>query len=93
VLTHREHGTWRRRHRLEVIACILREALNGATKTRLVYRANLNFKTLGRYLDFLLSRGLIEARRVGSMTYYQTTAKGRLWLTLYDRMLDILGSR
>ncbi|OYT50725.1 hypothetical protein B6U66_05105 [Candidatus Bathyarchaeota archaeon ex4484_135] len=93
MLAHREHGTWRRRHRLEVIACILREAMNGATKTRLVYRANLNFKLLARYLEFLMSRSLIEVKKIGSMSYYQTTAKGRLWLTLYERMLDILGSR
>ena len=93
MLAQKERGAWKRRHRLEVIACILREALGGATKTRLVYRANLNFRVLGRYLDFLISRGLIEVRESGSMLYYFTTSKGRVWLTLYERMLEILGSR
>jgi len=88
--SERKEGAWKRRHRLEVIACILREALNGATKTRLVYRANLNFKILSRYLDFLISKGLVEQKHVGMVNYYQTTGKGRLWLALYRRMLDLL---
>jgi len=90
MLARREQEGWKRRHRLEVIACILREALNGATKTRLVYRANLNFKILSKYLDFLISRGLIEHKRTGTLNYYQTTTKGRIWLALYERMLSLL---
>ena len=87
----REHGRWKRRHRLEVVACILREALDWATKTRLVYRTNLNFKVLSKYLDFLMARGLIEHRRLSRLNFYRTTQKGRAWLSLYVKLVALLG--
>ena len=88
----REHRRWRRRHRLEVVACILREALDWATKTRLVYRTNLNFKVLSKYLDFLMAKGLIEHKRFGRLNFYKTTQKGRMWLSLYVKLTDLLDS-
>ena len=92
MLANSEHKRWRRRHRLEVIACILREALDWVTKTRLVYRTNLNFKVLGKYLDFLMSKGLIEQRETDAMMFFRTTQKGRIWLSLYRRMVELLGN-
>ncbi|HEW89961.1 MAG TPA: hypothetical protein ENG43_01280 [Candidatus Bathyarchaeota archaeon] len=91
VLARVEHKPWKRRGRLDVIACILREALEWATKTRLVYRANLNFRLLGKYLDFLISRGLLEKANVHSLTLYRTTKKGRVWLSLYAKLVELLG--
>ena len=86
-----EHGRWKRRHRLEVVACILQEALDWATKTRLVYRTNLNFKVLSKYLDFLMAKGLIEHKRFSRLNFYKTTQKGRMWLSLYVKLTDPLG--
>lgn len=90
MLAQCKRNAWKRRHRFEVIACILREASDWATKTRLVYRTNLNFHILGKYLDFLISRGLIERRQMNTLTFYRTTRKGKLWLSCYSRVLDLL---
>ena len=70
----KERAGWKRRHRLEVVACILREALDWSTKTRLVYRANLNFRLLAKYLDFLMEKGLLE--HVSERDEYVLTKKG-----------------
>ncbi len=48
---------------------------DGASKTRIVYQVNLNFKTVKEYLDLLLEKGLIEAISGGHITY-KTTEKG-----------------
>jgi predicted transcriptional regulator len=52
---------------------ILRAALEGAKKTHIVYRANLNFDVVNRYLYLLKEKGLIEQN--GNL--YITTEKGR----------------
>ena len=90
MLANRRYGAWKRRHRLEVIACILREAGEWSSRTRLVYRTSLNFRVLGKYLGFLLERGLVEERQVDQVKLYHTTRKGELWLSLYKRMLRLL---
>ena len=48
-----------RRSRTQVIIDILAEASEGANKTRIMYRANLNFLRFKRYLSELLDKGLI----------------------------------
>lgn len=50
----------KRRSRTEVIIDILNEALKGANKTRIMYRANLNFLRFDRYFGELLRAGLVE---------------------------------
>lgn len=49
-----------RRSRTELIIDILTEALSGTNKTKIMYRANLNFLRLKRYFSELESKGLIE---------------------------------
>ena len=68
-----------RRSRMEIIRDILTEALNGASKTRIMYRANLNFLRFNRYFFELLERGLIvnENDPNGGAVYCRTTEKGK----------------
>jgi predicted transcriptional regulator len=47
----------------------------GASKTRIVYQANLNFKTVKEHLDLLLEKGLLGAIPGGHIMY-KTTEKG-----------------
>ena len=72
----------RRRDRLEIVADILTEALNGANKTRIMYRANLNFVRFKKYFSVLLDRGLIVGvnNPDGGRVVYKTTEKGRALL-------------
>lgn len=65
-----------KRSKDQIIAQILslcRE--DGAGKTKIVYQANLNFKTAEVRLDLLLKKGLLEAFQ-GDRPIYKTTAKG-----------------
>jgi predicted transcriptional regulator len=47
-------GERKRRSKKEIICEILNEALNGASKTKLMYRCNLNFERFNHYLEELL---------------------------------------
>ena len=70
-----------RRSYIRLIEEILIEALDGATKTRIVYNANLNFKVLHKYMRLLLSSGLIvEVSNSNGKKVYKTTEKGRAFL-------------
>jgi predicted transcriptional regulator len=48
---------------------------DGASKTRIVYQVNQNFKTVKEHLDLLLEKGLLEAIP-GEHVMYKTTEKG-----------------
>ena len=48
---------------------------DGASKTRIVYQVNLNFKTVKGYLELLLEKGLLEAIP-GEHIMYKTTSAG-----------------
>jgi predicted transcriptional regulator len=61
-----------RRDKLEIIRSILLICKNGARKTKIVYEANLNFKTAGAYLDWLINQKMI-IKEDGS---FKTTLKG-----------------
>ena len=75
-----------RRGKLEIIIDILSVAMNEAKKTEIVYKANLNFKRVGKYLPYLEEKGLIE--NIGSE--YKTTEKGKQFLRDYKKMREQL---
>ena len=64
-----------RRNNLDIEADILDVAQQGTVKTWIVYRANLNFKIVKKYIDGLISRGMIE--QDGKL--YFTTEKGEAY--------------
>ena len=56
-----------RRSRFEIIGKILSLATDGTKKTPIVYRANLNFNVVNRYLNLLIKEGpslVSEARDI-----------------------------
>ena len=54
---------------------ILTICIGGASKTRVVYEANLNFRTARPYIDLLSERGLIAVLE-GNRLVYETTLRG-----------------
>ncbi|MDM7934438.1 MAG: winged helix-turn-helix domain-containing protein [Methanothrix sp.] len=64
-----------KRSRETIIKEILNTCTGGATKTRIVYQANLNFRTVNPYLELLMSNDLIAVRRDPHIVY-ETTEKG-----------------
>lgn len=68
----------KRRSRETIAELILTLCLEGINKTRIVYQANLNFKTVRPYLDLLIENGLIEVEEGKGIVkaIYRTTQKG-----------------
>jgi len=83
------------RSRMDIVANILREAVGGATKTRIMYRCNLSFRQLQAYLDLLLNTGLLRTifeGEKGSNAAFQTTIKGRAFLQAYRNLKALLAT-
>jgi predicted transcriptional regulator len=78
-------ATKRRRDRLEVINAILDIAIEGAVKTRIMYRTNVNFRQFEDYITTLLGAGLVEVLQADSRRIYRTTQKGK---TLLNRLRE-----
>jgi len=81
---------FRKRNDLDITADILRVAEKGAKKTRIVYQANLNFKTLHEYLEKLEKVGLLE-NFVGRGGLIRTTEKGSEYLDRYEEFKKYVG--
>ncbi len=64
-----------KRSKHTIISQILEICDGGASKTRIVYQANLNFKTVNPYIELLTRNGLIESKS-GRIVLYKTTDKG-----------------
>ena len=79
-----------KRNREEIISQILNVCKNGAIKTRVVYQANLNFKTVEPYLDLLVKNDLLEVQQ-GDKTRYETTPKGQSLLEAINQVNEIAG--
>jgi len=64
-----------KRNRNEIISAILNICVKGSSKTRVVYQANLNFRTVDPYLQLLVKNDLIKVHE-GRHVIYETTEKG-----------------
>lgn len=76
------------RSRTDIIAMILQAAMNGATKTRLMYSAYLSYAQVQEYLAFLTDRKLISFED-GSQEY-KLTEQGLRFLRVYDEISQIV---
>lgn len=73
-----------RRGRLEIARDILEVAKTGARSTELVYKANLNFNVLKKYLPEMEEAGLIEMEVIPhgkkEVRLYTTTERGLIFI-------------
>ena len=74
-----------KRNRDMIISQILDICINGASKTKIVYQANLNFRTINPYIELLTKNGLINVKKEQTIIY-KTTPKG---LDLLDNFKQI----
>jgi predicted transcriptional regulator len=79
-----------KRSREEIISQILEICCGGACKTKIVYQANLNFRTVNPYLDLLTNNEMIQVRE-GPRVSYETTQKGKDLLENYRIIRTGLG--
>jgi predicted transcriptional regulator len=84
-------GMMKRRSKFVIILKILEISINGANKTRVVYEANLNFKEASRYLDMLISEGLI-IKKGKDQAIYKTSKKGLEVLKKSKKFMDSMDS-
>jgi len=83
-------GMRSRRSNIEVMADILR--LGEAGKTEIMYSANMSYRQLQRYLQFLTERGFVEIIKVGNpVTTYKVNKKGLRLLNNIENLLATLG--
>ena len=72
-----------RRHKLDIMADLLRLSKNGSKKTRLVYLANINFNMLKKYVTLLESKNFIY----NSDDLIYTSREGFDFLRQYDELM------
>jgi len=65
-----------KRSRHTIISQILEICIDGASKTRIVYQANLNFRTVNPYINILINNDLVRIKP-GQTVLYETTERGR----------------
>jgi predicted transcriptional regulator len=75
----------KRRSDIDISADILKVAMNGAKKSHIVYRANLNFDVLKRYLKRLNAAGLINFPSFNGRIF-KTTSKGKEYINQYENL-------
>jgi predicted transcriptional regulator len=71
-----------RRNDLQIQADLLTIADVGARKTELVYKGNLNFKIVKKYLRRLIDNGLLKE----TDGTFITTDEGRMFLTKFSEL-------
>ena len=79
-----------KRSEFDILTDILRVALNGAKKSHIVYRANLNFEVLRKYMQRLEEAGLIVISPEDNL--YETTLKGVEFIKQYNELTNFLNN-
>lgn len=69
------------RSRTDIAAAILEIAIDGAIKTKIMYKAFLSFPQLKEYLAVLMDKGLLQY--VATDKEYRTTDKGKQFIKMY----------
>ena len=75
-----------RRSAMEMVCDILNVLVEGPTKpTHILYKANMSWKVLSAYLEYLIGRGLVEREdQGGKRSVYKITQKGDSIVKLYQ---------
>ena len=83
---------WSNRGWLEIIEFILLLCENGARKTHVMYRCNLNSKQINQYLQFLLDSEMIQITRErpnSKRFIYKTTDLGKKFISHYKQLANL----
>src|SRR5271169_6386345 len=87
---------WGNRGWLEIIDLVLSVCDQGTLKTHVMYKCNLNSKQVQQYLDFVVSRGLIEVLQDPEdvkTTIYRTTERGKRFMRSYNELAEIFSTQ
>lgn len=78
-----------KRNSLEITAEILSLCRHPQNKTQVMYKTNLSWKMLHKYIFELQSRGLLKEARY-SLTKYETTEKGHRFVEKWRELVKLL---
>ncbi|HDH45222.1 MAG TPA: DUF4364 domain-containing protein [Thermococcus sp.] len=79
-----------RRSDIDIIGGILEVVGEGAKKTEIVYKVNLNHSLLKRYLSVLVEKKFISETHLGNTKIYSITDRGIKLLDAIRRVRDLL---
>ncbi|UCH70542.1 MAG: hypothetical protein JSV29_00735 [Candidatus Bathyarchaeota archaeon] len=77
--------TNKNRNSLEIVRDMLSAASEKAKKTRIMYRANLSYRLMEKYLNTILESGLVEC---DDDSCYMVTWRGKEFLQMYEDYLE-----
>lgn len=76
---------------MEIYIDILKAVADGKRRpTHIMYRANLSWTRLKKYLDFLMTQNLLEEALDDGATIFAITAKGKDVLGYFKRIESVL---
>jgi predicted transcriptional regulator len=78
------------RGKIEIMADIVDLCKAGIRKTHIMYKGNLSYEQINRYLYELLEKELITQNLDDGVLTYRATEKGRSFLQYYQMMQSIL---
>ena len=92
---HKEQVGSGNRGYLEIIHAILLACTEGALKTHVMFKCNLNSKQVQQYLAYLVDNGLLlkERKVQSSKTSYRTSERGRRYVRAYNEVVEMLVGR
>ncbi len=95
VVVAKKHVGRGSRGYLEIIDSILSACTEGALKTHVMFKCNLNSSQVQQYLAYLVDSGLVEKERkaYSSKTSYRTSERGRRYMRAYNEVLEMLSQR
>jgi len=76
------------RSRTEIIELILETVKQGATKTKIMYKAYLSYSQLTQYMAFLIENKLIECKPGSDL--YTLTERGKRLEHVYKELDDMI---
>lgn len=83
-----------RRSEFDIINEMLNMAKGGVKKTELIYKGNLSYFQLQKYLSYLLDKDILEEKKIKNGNklnkMYYTTEKGKDLLISIENMLSYL---
>jgi predicted transcriptional regulator len=80
----------KRRDKLVIMAEIIVIAIKGASKTQIMYKANLSFSQLKRYLAILSHHSLLEKSAYAGREIYKATPKGIAFMERQQQIIDLI---
>ena len=78
---------------MEIVYSILEASKQGALKTHIMFKCNLNSRQVQIYVQFLVDKGLLVRERVAPSPKleYKTSERGLRYIRAYETLLDLVG--